>query len=117
MILQGEMERDLIRAGLEAVAPHLALLPRPIWMRIARALAATEPATASNAAHSGELFRRAVGGSNWVLARRTPRIVEKYGADVICLTRKAYIKAERLALEFRAQEIAENLCGPFAHWM
>lgn len=42
-------------------------------------------------------FAEIVGGSNWVLARRTKRIVERYGEDVICLSPKQYENAERLA--------------------
>lgn len=38
-----------------------------------------------------------IGGKNWVVARRTPRIVAQYGEDVICLTPKAYREKERLA--------------------
>lgn len=35
-------------------------------------------------------YLRAKVGSNWVLARRTKRIVERYGADVVCLSRTRY---------------------------
>ena len=35
------------------------------------------------------------GGKNWVLARRTERIVRRYGADVRCLSKKQYAAAER----------------------
>lgn len=38
-----------------------------------------------------------IGGPRWVIARRTPRIVEKYGDDVICLTPKQYQEYTRLA--------------------
>ena len=31
---------------------------------------------------------------NWVLARRTPRIVARYGDDVVCLTAKQLDQAE-----------------------
>jgi hypothetical protein len=39
----------------------------------------------------------AIVGRNWVVARRTPRIVAAYGEDVICLSPKAYRNAQRLA--------------------
>ena len=29
-------------------------------------------------------------GSNWVVARRTPRVVRLYGEDVVCLSQKRY---------------------------
>lgn len=44
-----------------------------------------------------EAFRRQIGGANWVLARRTPAIVARYGEDVICLSREKYKDAERRA--------------------
>ena len=42
-------------------------------------------------------FYAIVGGKNWVLHRRTPRIVARYGEDVICLSQAGYANAERLA--------------------
>jgi hypothetical protein len=33
-------------------------------------------------------------GANWVLARRTPRIIQSYGADVACLTKQQYGKLQ-----------------------
>ncbi len=44
-----------------------------------------------------EAFAKIVGGTNWVLARRTQNVVYRYGDDVICLSHKAYKNAERLA--------------------
>ncbi len=44
-----------------------------------------------------DVFHKIVGGKNWVLHRRTPRIVSRYGDDVICLSLKRYEEAERLA--------------------
>jgi len=46
---------------------------------------------------TAEELRAQVGGENWVLHRRTPRIVERYGPDVICLSQRAYAEAERRA--------------------
>jgi hypothetical protein len=42
-------------------------------------------------------FCRILGGRKFVIARRTPRIVEKYGEDVVCLSSQAYANASRLA--------------------
>lgn len=39
-------------------------------------------------------FMRDRVGPNWVIARRTPRIVRQYGEDVICLTPKRYEELE-----------------------
>lgn len=44
-----------------------------------------------------DAFYKIVGGRNWVIARRTPRIVARYGVDVICLSPKRYAEAERVA--------------------
>ena len=46
-------------------------------------------------------MRAAIGGRNWVVARRTPRIVERYGPDVICLSQAKYASAETRAIEAR----------------
>jgi hypothetical protein len=42
-------------------------------------------------------FRQIVGGSNWVIARRSPHIVARYDSDVVCLSQQKYKNAERLA--------------------
>jgi hypothetical protein len=43
-------------------------------------------------------FLRENVGRNWVLARRTSRIVKRYGADVVCLSQQRYTELE-LAFE------------------
>lgn len=40
-----------------------------------------------------EYMQREVGG-NWVIARRTSRIVARYGEDVVCLSQKRYAELE-----------------------
>jgi hypothetical protein len=49
-----------------------------------------------------EDLSRVIGSQNWVLHRRTNRIVERYGKDVVCLTRKQYESAVSKALEMLA---------------
>lgn len=44
-----------------------------------------------------DAFAKIVGGHNWVIARRSPRILARYGSDVVCLTPKQYTEAERVA--------------------
>lgn len=44
-----------------------------------------------------DVFHNLIGGSNWVLARKTPNILARYGTDVICLSNKKYDEAMRLA--------------------
>jgi hypothetical protein len=45
---------------------------------------------------------RNIIGSNWVVARRTTRIVREYGESVLCLSPKKLDEAEIRALEMRA---------------
>lgn len=42
-----------------------------------------------------EFLHNRIGGKNWVIARRTPNIVRRYGEDVICVSRKRYAQIER----------------------
>lgn len=49
-----------------------------------------------------EELRSELGASNWVIARRTPRIISKYGEDVLCLSPSKLVAAERRALLCRA---------------
>lgn len=49
-------------------------------------------------------FMRAKVGRNWVLARRTPSIVRRYGEDVICLSPAKY-KALQAAFDAQAPSV------------
>ena len=42
----------------------------------------------ANTGFCGFMYRRV--GPNWVIRRRTKRIVAKYGFDVVCLSQKAF---------------------------
>ena len=55
----------------------------------------------------------AIGSDNWVVARRTKRIVERYGEDVVTLSSKQLDAAERRAVEARFPVSAPSprLCG------
>ena len=44
-------------------------------------------------------------GPKWVIARRTKRIVEKYGEDVKCVTHKQYVETERKIIARRFSEV------------
>jgi hypothetical protein len=47
-------------------------------------------------------------GQTWVLARRTPRILDKYGPDVRCFGKVEYDKLEeRYRIEKRTDTLAE----------
>lgn len=45
-------------------------------------------------------FLRQELGPNWVIARRTPNIVRRYGEDVICISPQCYRAIEQ---KYRAQ--------------
>lgn len=58
--------------------------------------------------HPDRTFRQLVGAvghradgchgeRGWVLARRSPNILARYGEDVVCLSSQAYDNAERVA--------------------
>ena len=83
-------------SALESVAEWCSLIkqnypemrfPKEVDAALARYRRASAPG-------GGCDFLRARFGKNWVLARRTARIVERYGADVACLTPKQYAQAE-----------------------
>lgn len=42
-----------------------------------------------------DLIERERGSRNWVVARRSPRVLAQYGADVIALSRKEYARLEK----------------------
>lgn len=48
---------------------------------------------------------KAIGSKNWVIARRSERIVRRYGDDVVCLTSKQYEDAEQKAWAARAARL------------
>lgn len=56
----------------------------------------------SSAPGGSSNFLRARFGKNWVLARRSPRIVAKYGPGVICVSKKQYRQAEADYLDGKA---------------
>ena len=43
----------------------------------------------------------AIGSKKWCIARRSPRIVERYGEDVVCISPQGYAKAEAKAIANR----------------
>jgi hypothetical protein len=44
-----------------------------------------------------DIIEREHGSRNWVLHRRTARIVERYGEDVVCLSPKQFAEYEMQA--------------------
>jgi hypothetical protein len=44
-----------------------------------------------------DAFAKIVGGHNWVIARYSQRILDRYGDDVVCLTKRQYAEAAKLA--------------------
>ena len=92
-----DFESEYSRAAIEAVTPWLYLLPTDVQrkVRLASTVIACHGCTGANE------LAKVIGGRNWVVAKRTKRIVEKYGDDVICLTPERLQKAERAAIEAR----------------
>ena len=42
-----------------------------------------------------DFLRDRFGGKNWVLSRRTPNIVRRYGEDVVCISKQRYAAVEQ----------------------
>lgn len=91
-----DLQREYVEAALDAVAQCLPMLPNDIQRRIK--LAQSVLVTYGSA--TTEELRRELG-ANWVIARRTKSIVEKYGEDVRCYTSKQFDEAVRRAIESR----------------
>ena len=51
-------------------------------------------------------------GKNWVIARRSPRIVAKYGEDVVCVSPKAFQEHEKRALYTRMSRMGVAVFHP-----
>jgi len=45
-----------------------------------------------------DVLSEEIGGHNWVIHRRTKRIVDHYGESVICITKRQYDAAVDRAL-------------------
>jgi hypothetical protein len=93
---QMSLEEEYTNAAFVAVQPWLYLLPTDVQRKIKLA---NEAHRTHSIATCEEL--RKEFGSNWVIARRTPRIVEKYGPDVKTITFQQYEDATRRAIESR----------------
>lgn len=91
-----ELEREYTSKALQAVSAHLSKLPPDVQRSVKLALSVI----ATHGGPTSEEMRRVLG-SNWVLARRTRRIVAQYGDDVKCYSAKQYEAAEREAIESR----------------
>lgn len=77
--------------AIEALEPYLFLLPSDVQRKVKLAAAVF----ANHGCAPVEAFRREVGGTNWVIAKRTKRIIERYGEDVIRPCRPARVKRAR----------------------
>lgn len=56
-----------------------------------------------------DLIERKHGSRNWVLARRTARIVERYGADVVTLSQAKY---RALEIELENENATQHPAAP-----
>lgn len=91
-----DLEKEYTQKAFEAIAPHLEALPADVQRAIRLAVSVRQ---LHGSATSEEMAAQL--GTPWVIARRTPRIIQRYGADVVCITRKQYHAAERRAIEAR----------------
>lgn len=89
-----DYQTEYSNAAIAAVLPHLEALPEDVRSKVNTAAALIR----NKGCIPSELLREELGGANWVIARRTRRIVEQYGPDVVCVTPKRYQEAERRAI-------------------
>lgn len=89
-------ERDYVLPAFEALKKWMFLLPTDVQRKILIAKSVIE----SHGSATGDELKRELG-EDWVLARRTKNIIERYGEDVRCYTPKQYEAAERRAIEAR----------------
>lgn len=92
-----DLEREYTDAALKAIEPWIFILPTAVQ----RAVRLAASVRTTHGCATAEEMRRELGGSNWVIARRIPSIIRKYGEDVICVSSKKYQEAERRAIESR----------------
>ena len=83
------LQNEYLDRAFRALMPILHLLP-PDTQRVVRI---AESLTRFPGATTEEL-RKAIG-PKWVIARRSKRIVERYGEDVICLSHRTFCEIER----------------------
>lgn len=91
-----DLEREYVAAVFATLEDYLPLLPVDVQRKIR--IAGSVLATHGTA--TAEEIRQELG-SNWVLARRSRRIVERYGAGARCVTTAQYEKAVKRAIEKR----------------
>lgn len=93
------LEQEYVTTAFEAVSHWWHLLPSDVERKLRLAKSLVE----SHGSPTADEMRQELG-SNWVIARRTKRVVERYGEDVNCVTPKQYAAAERRAIEKRVGE-------------
>ncbi len=91
-----DLEREYTIVALAMAKDWLHVLPPHVQHKIKLAWSAIE----SHGTATSEELKRELG-PNWVIARRGRRIVERYGANVRCISRTQYEKAIRQAIEKR----------------
>lgn len=94
--MSANYEREYTKEALDAVSTWLYLLPSDVQRKVKLARSVMET---YGQATIDELRNEL--GNNWVVARRTKGIVERYGEDVKCYSHKQYEAAERRAIQNR----------------
>jgi hypothetical protein len=97
-----DLEWEYVQKALDSLKPCLDLLPKEVRRAV---LLAQSVAALGGSASAAELAVEF--GPRWVIARRTARIVEKYGEGVRCLTPAEHERGVRRAIERRVPSETE----------
>jgi hypothetical protein len=97
-------EKEIVLPAIKAVDKWLHLLPTDVQNGLKLAASVIE----SHGGATAEEMNRELG-DNWVLARRTPAMIAKYGKSVKCYSYKFYGKAQRRALLKRFPGVCEEI--------
>jgi hypothetical protein len=90
-----DLELAFVTKMFGDLAPHLSKLPK----RARRSVLLAQSVLAKGP--TADELSEQLGGRNWVIARRTPRIVDRYGDDVICVTPHQFTETKVRVIESR----------------
>lgn len=109
-----DLEREYVMMALNSLDTWLVLLPTVVQRRVRLA---TSVMDTHGLATTKEI--RAELGEVWVMARRTKRIVEKYGEGVRCVSAVEFEAVQRQAIEqrFPAVQFSAAAMAIEADWL
>jgi len=88
-----DYEKEFVIPALQATEKWHHVLPSDVQRALRVALSVIQ----THGSATVDELRRELG-ENWVIARRTPAIVARYGEDVRCYSQAQYRDAERRAI-------------------